>query len=689
MSIDRIKKVAIVCPAAAAQRLLKALHALDALEVTSAFDQIPDMQGRFDRAAASTEECDRQIQKIRLVQNLLNTQHPLKKSFVAGLAPVPLVIESGEVEAAETQIDIDSLHCEANELEAEYRHNERVIGEVQNQLRELEPLRDLPFHIADLGKPKRIRVLYGKVPEEGLDALAQAAETGGAFVWERVVSGRYLREDGSGGTAAFGRLKRGAPVYVVAAFLVGDDAAARKTLATVGFEEQSLPHLPGTVRDHIRELQGDLAEYRDHQERIRKKVAAFLPFRRAFDVLEAAWEDRKRLALARTQGARGRWVHMLTGYVRERDVPRIVQALEESFPEVSMTVADPEPGEDVPVSLSLPSVLRPIQMLTNLFGLPAYNTFDPSPFIFFPFLLFFGICFSDVAYGAMLIALSAYIMYKTRPYAGVYNFAKLLLYGGISTVIFGFLLGSWFGDLYTAQYLGEDNLMLRIMNKTKLIDPLEKPIAVLIIALGIGMLNQFFGIALKMYSALLRGDKAEALCDALLWLIILPGFVVLIASAFAAVPRPLMTVALVLFIIGAIGLVLTQGRSAPGLFGKTTTGILSLYGIVGSYGLTAFVGDTMSYCRLLALALTTGIVALSFNMMAGLLREIPVIGGVLFVAALIAAHVFNFLISVLGAFVHSMRLIFVEFFGRFYAAGSRPFSPLGFDSRTAVLRKHA
>jgi len=95
----------------------------------------------------------------------------------------------------------------------------------------------------------------------------------------------------------------------------------------------------------------------------------------------------------------------------------------------------------------------------------------------------------------------------------------------------------------------------------------------------------------------------------------------------------------------------------------------------------------MSYCRLLALALTTGIVALSFNMMADLLRPIPYVGIFLFIFVLIIAHIFNFLISVLGAFVHSMRLIFVEFFGRFYATGSRPFAPLGFDSKSAILHK--
>jgi V/A-type H+-transporting ATPase subunit I len=121
--------------------------------------------------------------------------------------------------------------------------------------------------------------------------------------------------------------------------------------------------------------------------------------------------------------------------------------------------------------------------------------------------------------------------------------------------------------------------------------------------------------------------------------------------------------------------------------GRFGTGIVSLYGIVGTYGITAFIGDTMSYCRLLALGLTTSIVALSFNMMAGLLKDIPVVGLFLFIVALVVGHVFNFTISLLGAFVHSMRLIFVEFFGRFYDGGAKRFAPLGFDSPKAILKR--
>ncbi|HQK74840.1 MAG TPA: hypothetical protein PKZ25_01475, partial [Candidatus Hydrogenedentes bacterium] len=249
----------------------------------------------------------------------------------------------------------------------------------------------------------------------------------------------------------------------------------------------------------------------------------------------------------------------------------------------------------------------------------------------------------------------------------------------------GFIFGSCFGDLYKAAYLGEGNPIEKLLSTTTLVDPVENPVVVLLLALLIGVLNQFYAIGLKVYGHVKQGDKATAVYDGVLWLIALPGFILLVCRMFATLPGWLNTLGLVLFGVGALGLILTQGRDVKNPVGRFLTGVLSLYGIVGSYGITAFIGDTMSYCRLLALGLTTSIVAMSFNMIAGMVRES--MGVIPFILVLILAHAFNFLISVMGAFVHSMRLILVEFFGRFYEGGAKPFAPLGFDSETAILRR--
>jgi V/A-type H+-transporting ATPase subunit I len=194
-----------------------------------------------------------------------------------------------------------------------------------------------------------------------------------------------------------------------------------------------------------------------------------------------------------------------------------------------------------------------------------------------------------------------------------------------------------------------------------------------------------YGMVLRMYREARRGDWVAAVCDGGLWLLFLPGLIMLLAAGLAPVPGWVSRVGLILLGTGAAGLVLTQGRREKGLFAKALTGIVSLYGILGTYGTTSFIGDTLSYSRLLALGLTTTIVGMCFNIIAGLVKGVPVAGVLIVMLVLLVGHLFNILVSILGAFVHSGRLIFVEFFGRFYEVGGKRFRALGTSDRVRIV----
>lgn len=684
MAIDRMKKVTLACPVTASQRLMKALHGLGIVQLTDAFEQFEDAKDLMHRQAVSTEESDRHLQKINLILGLLDQFAPIQQGFIAGLAPVPLLIEPKELDETVQNFDLDAVFAQAHELDAVHRRTDRAIGDIQNQLRDLMPYEELPFQVADLSKPERTRLVFGAMMAKNLDELSRDPEAGRLLAWGAIVSGQYMRRNGSGGEAPV-PASGTARTRVVFAYLRSDEEEARKMLSRYGFEEISLPPLPGFVRDHIRELKADLTELESRAREIAENARALDVHRHALEVLKAFWESRKVLTLARSNAAEGKWSQVLTGYVRERDLHFLQDTLQRDFPTVSLLVEDPAPGEDVPVSITLPPLVRPVQMLINMYGLPYYGSFDPSPYLMFSFFLFFGMCFGDVGYGLMLLVGSWYIMRRTRAYEGIYNFGKLLFMASLPTIFFGFIFGSCFGDLYKAEYLGEGNLLLRVFETTTIVDPVQNPVVVLMLALAIGVANQFYAIGLKMYGLIKQGDKASAIYDGLFWLIALPGFIILIGNMFTEVPAGLTTIGWILFGAGACGLVLFQGREASNPIARLLTGVVSLYGIVGSYGITSFIGDTMSYCRLLALGLTTAIVAIAFNMIAGMVRDSA--GIIPFILLLVFMHVFNFLICVLGAFVHSMRLILVEFFGRFYEGGAKPFTPLAFDSESATLRK--
>ncbi len=677
MAIDPIKKLTVISPLNSSERLMQTVRELGIVHIIDAARQLEDDSIHLRMKERSTEDIDDILHKIDGILNLLKTHAPEEQGFFEGLAPVPQVIEPEELEHAVEDYDLDEKYRQANELQELIHRNERNRNEVENRLGALSPLKDLRLDLEKIHGSRRFTFIFGQIPVKNLDNLDRTSYPFSDIVWDIT---RPTKEN-----IAESNLKDA--VRVLIACLNNDADDVKDELRLLSFKEIELPKLPGTIEDQIRSLEADLAQFESTHEELMAKTNALAPDRRILITLKAYWTvcRNERLAMGKTLG--GKWVHLLTGYIRVRDVDRFNTVIEKGFPESVINLEDPSPDENVPVSLSLPRLVRPLSLIVEMFGLPPYRSFDPTPFLHVNFYIFFGICFSDVGYGLMLIASSLYLIKRTKQYQGVADFGRILLYGGISTVVFGAVMGSWFGDLYMEKYLGENNPLMRIQSFFVVIDPIAKIIPALLLTLLIGVLNQFYGIGLKMYGALRNGDWKTALFDGLFWYLALPGFLIIASKLFVRTPPVLYTTGLVLFGAGIIGLILTQGRDIKNPAGRILGGIVSLYGIVGSYGMTAFVGDVLSYCRLLALGLTTGIVGMTFNMLGGLVRDVPYVGIFFFLIIVVAGHLFNFMISLLGAFVHSMRLIFVEFFGRFYDSDARPFEPLGFDSPLCVIKK--
>jgi V/A-type H+/Na+-transporting ATPase subunit I len=694
MAIEPIKKVTLTSPKNSHQRLMKTINRLGVMQVTDLKETLDLKDPTLRSCETTTEDADEKLHQIDFILNLLNVFSPEEQSFVQGLAPVPLVTSPEELRSILERVDLDQHFRDASDWDERYRSAERVISEIENELRELEPLNDIPFDLGDFYRPVKTRFLLGSLPRKNLSLLSRDTEPWNRVAWEEI------KPEIPPEPAAVVPRKAMPPsnpgeerVRVLIAFLTRDGEAIREAISSMEFEEIQLPRISEKISERIDELRSDLAEYEDKVNEVAERVKTFArgnriaEGRRALLILRAYWQNIKDTQLATTKGVQGRWVHLVGGYLREKDTEKLLRVMRQEFPDSEVTILDPGPEEDVPVSISVSHLFRPIQLLVEMFGLPPYRSFDPTPFMQINFYLFFGICFSDVCYGLMLAAFGAYVASKTKIYRGVNNFARILLYGGISSMIFGALLGSWFGDLYKPEYLGKDNFLLRLQEMFVVLDPIDKTLVALLCALGIGVLNQYYGIALKMYGALKNRDYMGAFSDGVCWMVTLTGLLMMVGKVFGEIPAPIYSTGKWLFGLGALGLILTQGRDVKNLFGRLAGGVVSLYGIMGSYGITAFVGDTLSYCRLLALGLTTSIVAMSFNLMAGMLRGIPYVGFFLFLIVLVAGHLFNFAISALGAFVHSMRLIFVEFFGRFYEVGSRPFQPLGFDSPSCMMKR--
>lgn len=682
MAIEPLKKITVVTTRQAHRRLIKSINRLGVMEVI-------DIQGTlkedmpFQQLKTNTTEADNNLNKIDFILNLMNAFSPEKESFIKSLTPLPIVTSEEEIDHALTNYSLEKNYRYAVELDELYRGAERIISEIEGELEELRPLSDIPVDLEKIYSTKWIVMMIGYVPVKNMPLIDDKKEPWIWAAWEEIpYGGSRSKRD-----TADARIK------MVFVFLKEDADKVKKGLEDIGFEEIQLPKRREKISERILELEADIEQYREKLADAAKKVRLMTQGerpgegRRPLLILKAYWTNVRNRQIAAMKGVEGRWVYIISGYIRVKDINKFNTMMEKEFPESVVTMEDPAPDEDVPVSIFVPYLLRPIQLLTEMFGLPHYRSFDPTPFMQINFYVFFGICFSDVCYGIMLTILGTYLNSKTRQYRGVNNLSRILMYGGISSIIFGAITGSWFGDLCRPEYLGEGNILLRLQQRFVLIDPMDKTIPALIIAIGLGVLNQFFGITLKMYGAYQKRDFIGIFSDGICWIITLTGVLLMAGKVFTDIPSTLLNTGIVLFVAGALGLIFTQGRGMEGIFKRIAAGVVSLYGIVGSYGITAFIGDILSYCRLLALGLTTSIVAMAFNLMAGMLKDIPYVGIIFFIIVLAIGHIFNFLISALGAFVHSMRLIFVEFFGRFYEGGARQFQPLGFDTNICIIKK--
>ena len=322
----------------------------------------------------------------------------------------------------------------------------------------------------------------------------------------------------------------------------------------------------------------------------------------------------------------------------------------------------PQKGEEPPLIIENKEILSPGEVLLDIYGMPRKEEADPVPFITPFFILFFGFCLGDAGYGIIMTLLALFLI-KFLKIPSLKKPFYLLLYCGISTTIMGIIFGSFFG-------LNVESFQL--------INPLKNPLLGLTIALYLGIFQILFGLGIKMYIKIKNKLTKEAILDELPWIYFI--FTILIFTIKDSLHlSPIMGKYLVLS--GALSVVITHSRKGRNLFLKPLTGILSLYNLVGYFS------DTLSYSRLLALGLSTAVIASVVNLTAQIFQGmIPGVGMVTALLILIVGHLFNFIISSLGAFIHSMRLQFVEFIPKFMEGGGKKFIPFSRESKYVYVK---
>ena len=435
------------------------------------------------------------------------------------------------------------------------------------------------------------------------------------------------------------------------------------SFSTVTFKDMS-----GPAAENIARIDRELEDIRARRDKTAEEIAAMAPCRRDLQVCadrlttELSKESAKEKLL--TNGT----VVFLEGWVTEPGIPK-AEAEMLKFA-CAWETAEPLEEEEPPILLHNPKWMTPINMVTEMYALPAYRGIDPNPLIFWFFLFFFGFMFADVAYGIIIWAVSFIIWKSYKPKGTMGYMFRLGQYMGISTFICGVFTGGFFGDVIpkvAEQMFGIplEGLpqWLQTFSNGIIVNPINDPMTTLILAVVIGVVQLVFGQCIHIYMGFRDGTAVDSLLDVVPWWLFFASIGLVVAG------QPWWWI-----LVGCVILIATQGHTKRGFFGKLLGGVASLYDV------TSWLSDILSYSRLMALMLATSVIASVMNTL-GTLGGLSVGGIILFVAVFIIGHVFNVGVNIIGTYVHAARLQYLEFFGKFYEEGGQAFQPMTYNTK--------
>ena len=307
---------------------------------------------------------------------------------------------------------------------------------------------------------------------------------------------------------------------------------------------------------------------------------------------------------------------------------------------------------EVPILLKNSEFFEAFESVTEMYALPKYSEIDPTPWFSIFYAIFFGMMIGDAGYGLLMFILTFAILNIFSLRQRQKNFFKFFYYLSFSTILWGAIFGSFFGNVFELPALIDTNEQYNLL---------------LILSIVLGVIHVFFALGVQAYVEIKRGKPLNALFDVGFWYMLLSGAIIFLLSLFLSILEPFKTLGLVIMIVGIFGILVTGGREQKSIGGKIAGGLYSLYGI------TSYIGDFVSYSRLMALALASGFIAYAINLMVGMLFNLGFLGIIVGIVIFIIGQGFNLFLSILSSYVHTLRLTYVEFFGKFYEGGGRPF----------------
>lgn len=659
MALASIKKIQLLAVAQHKDKILDILQNTGAMDVTE-INEESKLKPETYKNLSKLQKTELTYANLEFAINLLS-KYEKKKGLFAG--PIETTME--EVIGKEKEFDYESIIKKCTEIEEDLTKAKNNITTYKNNVQLYKAWKKLDIDLQVISDTDHAKVLVGSVKSTLFSSLIEKVHK----ISDLISSDKINEGD--------------TETYFILIFSKELEEEISKILSEHKFTEADFPQYNGKMNAYLTEQSEKI---KDNQKIIEETEKELTKLAKSLDDLKIVhdyfqWQKEK-LETGRNFGETDH-TFIIQGWIADANIPKLEERLEKETKEFEITKIKAEEGEHPPVVLKNSNFMTPFEAVTKVYGLPRYDELDPTPFLAIFFIVYFALCLTDAGYGLIMFVIMALALKKLKLPEGIRNMVRLLMYAGIATFFMGALFGGWFGltpdqvpDAIT--YTADNGEKLFIFQK---INAITNPIFVLILSLVLGFIQVLLGVVIKLIHDFRHNDKKDAILGTGTWVLMLSGIGFFILASAVPSLNFLAPVGKWWVLIATGLLVLTQGRDKSSIIGKAVFGLLSLYGLVG------YMGDILSYSRLLALGLATAIIGLAVNTVAALVGGIPYIGWLIMAVVLIGGHTFNLLINSLGSFIHSGRLQFVEFFTKFMEGGGQAFKPFSKKTKYVYIKK--
>lgn len=608
-------------------------------------------QLKSDSASSEISEVEGELSKVKFIIELLSTFSE-KPKLLKDLKEGKKSYSYDVLEQITSTSHWHEVYSDLKQKDNKINMNHNYITKLKANIEELKPWESLDTSVESINVLKKSKAILGEIPQGNVDSLRlKLDETTKNYYFEVISS-----------------IGRNSYIMVIAH---NDDLAdIEQLLKSSSFSKIDI-QCDGVPKEVIKEYKKTIESINTENNFIQEGMKEHVNKLEEYKVVYEYYSSLL-LRLKSTENfLKSKNIVAIEGYYPSELHNDFQSTLKSILGDDYYLESESAEGDDVPVKLKNNKVFESFENITSMYSVPKYKEIDPTPLLAPFYIFFFGMMLSDAGYGLVmfvgtLIALTTFNLDEdTR------KSIKMFFLLSISTIFWGIMYGSYFGD-----FIKIAPLWMKPDSNVGLL---------MIVSVVMGLIQIYVGLGIKAYMQIRDKDYFGAFADVGLWYITLTGAIIWALSAFvdlASLGVPVVIIAIAKYgtIAGMVGIVLTNGRQESSIGGKLGQGFYALYGI------TSYVGDLVSYTRLAALGLATGFIAYAFNIMVSMVSTswATIIFGV---AIFVVGHVFNLFINALGAYVHTCRLQYLEYFGKFYEGGGTSFEPLKYNSKYFKISK--